>query len=509
MENRRLIRGLKTGSYLFVCFSLSIVYIGEGFIYAFSSSLLPKNISDTKRLFLSVISTIVYAASALSTGYFISYGRRLTLLVADIVCICVMPFIMLCNETVDLVFYCGLPLFEGCWIVTVFVYGKDESVVHQASFAAVFMQLMNTLGLIVGDLLQLFNVWADATGKDRTMFARICVLVGMASTSLIQVVLFLGFIRREPIRYEFEESGEEYVYDSLNELITDKKSIERIVRSLKRTSNYKKFVGIKYLSLFSKYYRGVFLTCLGLYALKGAVYFMSLGNRMVERMNKHRTAYYFTFNAVAKAALTLIGLFAVRYIQRKTQFIVGYFFYGLSCLAALVLAISYIMEKSMLNSLLYMISVAVTEYFYFGLLSYLPYVMSLELLPDKGVALTIAFYTIYSNVLANSMSSFGKYPAMKCVYFGVGIVIAILGSLFASHFLKYTRSNDEDDSKREYLEEHEDLQECLSSRSSVCSRYSGAEGMCQGHGQINERLSVGPSGTTEPPTEGAAEQQSH
>eukprot|EP01022_Parablepharisma_sp_SALTPOND_P026815 TRINITY_DN64981_c0_g1_i1.p1 TRINITY_DN64981_c0_g1~~TRINITY_DN64981_c0_g1_i1.p1 ORF type:complete len:467 (-),score=34.77 TRINITY_DN64981_c0_g1_i1:1860-3260(-) len=453
MENQKSIIGLRTSWYLFHCIGLSIVYLGSGFIYAFVRNLLP----DSSKTSLQLGSTASYCLGALLCGYFIGYGRRLTLMISDIACVALIPLLFIGSQTIDLIAYCTTPFFEGWWAVGVFVYGKDLSVVHQPAFIAIFAQIMNSIGVTLGDALQFSGQYWDLDESTEKMYVRICVCAGLLTPCIIQLVLFMTYMKKEPIRYEFEKSGEEYVYDSLNELFTDKQSIQKIVNALKRFESYKKFVGIKYMTLLSKYYRKAFLTCLALFAFKGSTYLLSFYNRIAEGISEDVFNGYLLLHSTIKTVLMVGALFLINLIQRKSLLFLGYTFFVSTNLINFFLSFAYATQNTRTSALVYMIGITVSEYFSFAFLSYVPYVFALELLPDKGVAFIIAFYSIYTCLLKYSTISFGDSLNMKCIYYATITLIGVAALAFVHYLVKYTEGNTEEGAKKAYLEENENM----------------------------------------------------
>jgi len=462
MEHRRLITGLRIGWYLGYCAALSIGYFGSGFIYGFMWSLKPSNSAISDGL-STILNILCYSLGTLSCGYFIQYGRRRALLISDIVCIILIPFLLISHHTIDLVCCFVTSFFEGWWAVAVFVYGKDISIVHHPGFIAVFAQIMNAIGVLLANILQYTEQYWKTDYQGKLLYKRICVCFGLVIPCIIQLSIFLTVLKKEPIRYEFEKSGEEEVYDSLQQLISDNKSVQRIVGALRRSSAYKKFVGVQYLTMLSPFYRKAFLIILALFSFKGFTYLLSYFNRLAHEVHTSLFSEYLLYNSGVKVLFLSCGLFLTVRLQKKTQLLIGYILCGILNLLTLYASIQYNNNATRFNALFYMYSMAMADYIYMGLISYVPYVLALELLPDKGVAIVITFYMIFSSIMQSLTKGIGDQNYMKPIYYAFMTFVCIGALIFVKICMKYTETNTEEGTKKAYLEGSDDLKENLAS----------------------------------------------
>eukprot|EP00826_Nyctotherus_ovalis_P053360 TRINITY_DN691_c0_g1_i10.p1 TRINITY_DN691_c0_g1~~TRINITY_DN691_c0_g1_i10.p1 ORF type:complete len:367 (+),score=109.16 TRINITY_DN691_c0_g1_i10:75-1175(+) len=346
--------------------------------------------------------------------------------------------------------YMLINVINGFWVVSVFVYGKDISMVHQPAFVATFVQAVNAVGVVLGRIAELLV--RNKTGDSKMMVAKILIGVSLGGCCLYQLISFFTYIKDEPIKYIYEKHGEESACELLNEMITDKESIEVMMHELQKDSLYKKFKGVNFLSIFSRYYRRAFIVCLGLFLFKVVHHILSFSNRIPIEF-KDSTRVLSLVNSIVKVILVFGALFFIDKISRKRILLIGYGLYVVGNVLCSITMSLYIAKVAGVMSYLFLGSVMFTDWAYYALLTYMPYVFVLELLPDKGVAFLLAVYSVCSALSSFSMGFIIRAGEIKWLYYPLMVIVSIGAIVFIECLVKETKDVSEQGTKRAYLVE--------------------------------------------------------
>lgn len=455
VESRKHIYGLRACYFLCQCVGVSIAYFCSGFVYTFNRNLLGKYAGEP---LISFANTFAYATGALLCGFFISYGRRKVLMIVNICCICVLPLLVVGNTIVNIILYMLISVINGFWVLSVFVYAKDISVVHQPAFVATFVQGINSLGVVFGRIAELSI--SRVSGAQRLFIIKMFIGVGIATCCLYQLITFVTYMKDEPMRYVYERYGEEPACKLIQDLISDQSSVERMLRALQKASLYRKFKGVNYMSIFSRYYRKAFTVCLCLFLFKGAHHVLSFRHRVPAEFSSIGRELGF-FNAVMKVVLVFSALLVINKMSRKRLLLVGYSLYIFTHTLCTIAMPLYLLKLSPVCSYLLLISSILAELVAFSFLTYMPYVLALELLPDKGVAFMMVVYATFSSLNNFTTGFIIKAGVLKWGYYPLMVLVCAGALWFIELCMEDTKDVSEEGTRKAYLVEEDTESEFL------------------------------------------------
>jgi len=454
IESRRHIYSSGVCYFLCQCIAVSIIYFGSGFAYTFNDNLLGKY-SDSS--LVSFAKAFGYPFGALLCGFFISRGRRMVLIVVDVLCICILPLLIIGDIVLDVVLCMVINVINGVWVVSTFVYGKDISVAHQPAFIATFLQAVNSVGLVLGSVAKLLV--EDLEGDDQKFVTRLFIGISLGICCLYQLIAFATYMKDEPIKYVHERYGEESSYQLVSEIISDRPNVERTMQALQTASLYKKFKGVNFMSIFNKYYRKAFIVCLTLLLFKCVHHVLKFDHRIPKKFeSKDSSKLLKLINAITKTILVFGALLFINKITRKRLLFIGYSLYAIGhALCTIIITISlYFLEISEVMVYLLLISIIFTEWVAYALLTYMPYVLVLELLPDKGVAFMIALYSVNSSFNQYISDIISKNETLKWSYYPLMALVCYVALIFIEFFVEDTSDTTEEGTKKAYFEKEDD-----------------------------------------------------
>ena len=371
-------------------------------------------------------------------------------MIIDIITLLIIPLILIKNELIMAILYLFLTFINGFWVLSIFVYCKDISIVQQPSFVAIFMQGINSVGLAAGKALKVLldNIHDK---NEKNIYMKVLIVSAISIPCLYQLLAFNTYMKDEPVRYIYEKYGEEYAYESLSKVINDRKSVRRIITALVKVSVYRKSIGIRYFTIFSKYYRKALSTCILLFTFKGVNHILSFSTQIPHELKDYIDTLNF-INCVMKIILIFLALFIFNTFSRQKFLIIGYLCHFIGYLACTILMFCYRnVSNNQIIVLCLTMSIIITQWIYFSFITYVPYVFALELLPDKGVAFTIAFYSLYHNFYPLVMLLLKNSIYIWCCYLFIALT-SLLALVFVFKCVKSSNDVSEEGAKKLYFE---------------------------------------------------------
>eukprot|EP00826_Nyctotherus_ovalis_P003704 TRINITY_DN10762_c0_g2_i3.p1 TRINITY_DN10762_c0_g2~~TRINITY_DN10762_c0_g2_i3.p1 ORF type:complete len:478 (-),score=75.57 TRINITY_DN10762_c0_g2_i3:55-1398(-) len=422
--------------YLLNCIVISLAHLGEGFSFVFITGIV---VSEEHAAACQIAYDIIYIAGIISCGYLMSYGRRLVLLVADIAAIATCALLLWDHLFLYILVYTFTAFVNSWWFLGTFTYIKDMSITYEVAPVILFCQAMKYAGEVLGVVLKGYEL--------DNIEMRICIAAGLLFPSIVQVIAFFTWLRSEPIKYCMEKKDAKkpssaYIFEGENY-----ENIDKTIRKLRRILVNRKFVGIKYTTVFTKRYLRAFFVCLVLLALKAETYVVALKHRLpVPEGDKN---FYRTVSTVANMGAVLLSMAFINRFQHRSLVIAN-------CVLQFLIhsAISVLVYGEILSGDDYRFSAVIlilaAEGTFHLVLACIGYVYAVELLPDKGISVELILFSLVLSCFLILNTTY-EPTDLHMWYYPLTVGVSLCGVFFGIFALKRTSEVNAEATEEAYI----------------------------------------------------------
>jgi hypothetical protein len=167
----------------------------------------------------------VRLAGALIATWFIKYGRRNMLLVADagLTVTALLGWLEI-GEWYSTIINIAIPFIYGFAYLSIILYIKEIPMFLQHGYPLCFFLCFNFMGTFVGELFQLLcnYVYKVEIMDNQYWHIRLLMLLGLSLPAITQALLLLFVFKHEPLQYYVNTNFEESAIIAADELYSDK-----------------------------------------------------------------------------------------------------------------------------------------------------------------------------------------------------------------------------------------------------------------------------------------------